>query len=185
MKEGSIMIKNAKQILESNYDLLGDLSDDQFIAAKARACEKKLIHAEQIADVVKISGGSTQNVSFNDVEKGDTIRLKATVRSMVGGVEKTGYVTLKNIQDIHHDDYAGMLIIDADGLIFTTLDCKEAVQQLNAVIRSDNWVTQQSLSNLLSEDSILKDFQQIRDGAHELDLDDIVLDEPQTPDLMF
>ena len=179
------MIKNATQILKDNYNQLGDLTDAQFMVTKAKACNKKLIHAEQIADVVRVSNGASENITLGDIKEGDTVRVKATVRSMAGGMEKTGYVALKNIQDIHHDDYAKMLIVDADGLIFTTMDCKEAVQQLNAVIRGDNWVDQQTLGELISEEATLKDFQQIRDGGREFELDDIVFDEPQTPDLMF
>ena len=46
-------------------------------------------------------------------------------------------------------------------------------------------LSQQSIGELIGDETLLKDFQQIRDGEREFDLGEIVMDEPQTPDLLF
>ena len=186
------MIKNAVQMLKENYDRLGDLTDAQFIVAKAKACAKRLIYAEQIMDCVKIDFvGNSTPINLNEIAEGDTLKIKATVRNMAGGKEKTGYVTLNNIRDVQYDNAIKMLTLETDNMILTTIECKAEIIQLDSVIRGVNWVNEHSLSELISNDTLLSDFKMERDEReHNRSLEDIDFVETKDnstifPELLF
>lgn len=183
------MVQNAAQRLKENYTLLGDLTDAEFIAAKSAACAKRVIHAERISDIRLMVLGQEKPITVDQIKLGNTIKLKATVRNMLGGQEKTGAVVLSNVRDIQFDEKIGMLTIEADKYILTTMECQIEMHLLNEVIRRDNWVNNQSLSMLIDESTLLSDFKHERDKEigieieEELDLQDIVT--PEIPDLLF
>ena len=179
------MIKTAAELLKDNYKKIGALTDKQFVSVQARACGKRLLHVEKILEIRRVDGGLETPTTINDVSEDDTIRIKATVRSMLGGKEKTGFITLNDIQEIYTDDSINMLIINAENMMVTTLECKDEVIQINAVLAGDNWVTEQSLSELIGKDATLRDFQNIRDQEPELELDDIVIEDKTEKDLDF
>jgi hypothetical protein len=184
------MLKNASDMLRENYRKLGELTDSQFIVAKSEACAKKLIHAENIYELTRIVGGLNESITVGDIKEGDTIRVKATVKSMLGGVEKTGYIILKDVQEVYYDKLLRILTIDADGVILTTMDMKAEVLQLNAVINGDNWVNHYSLSELIGRATLLKDYQLVREEKQR-SRNDLIFDDrdeghvPTTLDLLF
>ena len=183
-KELITMIQNNLQSFKDNFSKIGKLSDKDFIAVKARARAKKLIHAERVISVAKLDFlGMEAACQLADITEGDTARIKATVRNMAGGAEKTGVVTLQDIEYAHYEEALNMLIIETDRYIFTTMNCQQEMAILEAVIRGDNWVDEYALSELIPDDINLEMFQEVRDGqSHEqsLGFDDII-----TPDLLF
>jgi hypothetical protein len=193
-KEGIVMIQDAAQRIKENYDRFGDLTDEQFVAAKAKACSKRLIHAERISDVQLIDPfvGNRQ-ITVSQIKPNTTIKIKATVRNMASQTEKTGFVTLEDIQDVQFDEKTGMLAIENDKYIVTTLRCEKEMGQLEAVLRGENWVDMYSLRKLISNDTLLSDFQIIRDGIsergrseHDVELQDLeFVEDITTPDLLF
>lgn len=186
------MSQNAVQILKENYNRLGDLTDAEFIATKAKVCAKRIIHVERIIDIRRADGFSEEKISLGQIQVGDTIKINATVRNMLGGQEKSGVVTMPNIQDIYFEEALGMLVIESAKHILTTMECKSEMLVLDAVIRDDNWVNVQSLGEIIGEDTLLTEFQYERDNELHLDLgevdrekdglEDLFLDEP---DLLF
>ena len=165
------MIKDAAQMIKENYNKLGALTDSQFIAAKARTCSKKLIHAERVIGVQLMDGLLNNFITIDKIEVGATVKIKATVRHMSGDVEKTGVITLDNVKDIQVDQQTGMWIIENDRYIVTTLNCQKEMADLEAVIRDDNWVNMHSLGELIGDETLLSDFKLVRDYEDNRDLE--------------
>lgn len=170
------MIKTAAELLQDNYKKIGPLTDEQFVAVKACACSKKLIYAEQVHEVRNVSMGVETPITFDEIDEDATVRIKATIRSMLGGAAKTGFITLPNIQEVYRDEARKMWVIEAENLILTTMDCKNEVLQINAVLAGDNWVNNITLSELITNDTILRDLQDIRDKEPDLILGDMNID---------
>lgn len=192
------MIKDAATLMKENYHKLGNLTDAQFIATKSKVCSRRMIHAEQIGRVARLNGfGIEEQIKLSDIKIGDTVKINATVRSMNvnGGEEKTGVITLEDIQDVDIDESIGMLFLDTEKCLFTTIECENEWWILNEVIRqADNWVNLHSLSEMIGPDSFLTDFKEERSRQQgrgmdldfsDLGFDDRTNDGPSFSDLLF
>lgn len=165
--------QNSISMMENNIKQLGPLSNEEFLAVKARVCGRRLIHANSIGEIQRMNWtGMFEPIKMSAIAAGDSIKIKATVSSMLGGPEKTGWVELNDIQDIKSDDYMNMLVIDTSKYIFTTLNCKDAMYILDAVIQGNNWVDINTLGEMINAESYLSDFQKVlsKDGP-ELGID--------------
>lgn len=183
------MIKDAAQMIKENYNKLGDLTDNQFVVAKSKACAKRLIHAERITDVQLIDTfDGNRSITISQIEPDMTIKIKATVRNMASQTEKTGFVTLDDIKDVQFDEKTGMLVIENDKYIVTTLNCEKEIGQLEAVLRGDNWVNINSLGEIIGNETLLSDFKTVRDerNGRDLEFGDLgFVEEISMTDLLF
>ena len=186
------MIVSAKQTLKDNYNLLGKLSDAEFVAAKARARQKRIVFAEKIISVKRIDlFGKEEQSTIPEIQAGDTIKLKATVRSMLGGPTQTGIVTLEGVQDVYHEDGLKMLVIDSDTCILSTMDCGQEMGILSLVVQGNNWVTDQALCSMILDDATLGVYQEVREEmeqtlSRDMDsLDALEREHADFPKLMF
>ena len=180
------MRNRAIELMRSNSKRLGNLTDEEFLAVKSRVCNRKLIHAERIGEIQRIgSFGFVEDISLSDIKVGDSVKIRATVRSMVGGAEKTGWVVLDRIQDVHKDESIGMLILDTEKYIFTTLECKSEMYVLEAVINGDNWVDLYELGTMITPNSFLCDYQEIMAQSIEQGIKQETHDFSDFPELLF
>jgi hypothetical protein len=160
------------KLTTENYNRLGPLTDQQFLAAKEKATSQRLIYAENLEPRLTVwdSYGRENNIPIdrltNEFESGNVaaIRLKATVANMAGGKEQSGYLKLENLRDAQFNPETGVLLIDSDQCCITNLDCWQAMSDLYQVINDPtNWVNERALSGIIEPDLTLKDFKQIRD----------------------
>jgi hypothetical protein len=139
---------------------LGELSKTEFCAVKAlstRCVYGKEIRTDTVSRID--SYGRENKIDLTDIRNGDTIRLGATVTNILGGPEKTGMLTIKDIKDVQFDPRTGELIIEGSDYCLVNLDCRRDIQILDAVISDpNNWVTKGELVNM-TQNLTLSDYQ--------------------------
>jgi len=158
--------------LTENYHKLGDLSKEQFLAV--RSLDSTLIHLRNIEsdNVLRIlADGRRERIALKDVQVGDTIRLSGTIKKMMGQTEKTGWMTIENVQDFHYDKETGFLLFDNGKTCLTNADCREDVAALNFLINApEYWVSKAVLLEMIDKTTTLKDFE-LAQAARTMTLD--------------
>ena len=147
--------------MENNYDDLGELTDQEYIAVKSVG--KKAFHAVEIKSIKKMDPfGDEVEILWDDIQPGDDLKLEATIQSLAGGQTKTGNLPMKNIKDVQRIGRNRDLYLENDQFCITTAECGVEVGLLKKVVMAPNWVTVDELKRLVPADITLETYKTVK-----------------------
>lgn len=167
IKRGAIMGRKERICMRDNYQKIGNLTDQQFLAVKS--LNHKLFYASHldVNNIIKIDKyGHEEQITRDQIQDaiGETLKFRATIRPMNGNREASGSLTMENITDATYDPKTGFLMVDCDKFCMTNTDCGIEMQDLGLLLAAPNvWVTKEALSIIIPESATLSDFAEVRE----------------------
>ncbi len=148
------------------YNMLGDLTMDEYVAMKAYLGQNTL-HVDNLKmdQIYRVDGfGNREKIEFDQIQKGDTIRITGDFGKITGGTQKHGTIQVENVKDCQFDPETGELLFDSDKFCITSCDnVGKTAKTISTILENpDCWLDKKSLSEA-TRDMTFSDYKEIRD----------------------
>jgi hypothetical protein len=177
------MDKFKKAYLEQNYNKIGPLDLEDYVAIKMLSQQTFKISDVDLNKLIAIDENGTQAyVSPEQIKEGDTIRISATVQNALGGPTKKGTLTIEDIKDSYFEPHTGKLIIDSDKYcLVQNIEPRFQVLQTLLDKPEEYNLTRKDIETMLPPDVRWNEFKKVKDELErkkgwDLDINDLDLE---------
>lgn len=156
------MNKNAQEVMKEEYERIGKLTDEQFLAAQVVNCNKPYLKDVKRIETIE-RDGKKRAIDFEELNEKEfgTLRIHGTMSNLRGGDERTGWFTIENVRDAQFDPRTGFLLIDSDKY---NLVCSQEIDKMNHVLGDkNNDFTKEVLREIIPRDAKIEDYKEVRD----------------------